>query len=144
MKRSSQPAGTCFAWIWRIFLGGGPVRAGWGQRGLVEGLPLTEGEVQGTCLSDVSHVGKGVLQFSEFGVDPALTPAMATEVRSEERSWIHFGAAFLAFDPVEISPIKRDDIGFFYRRRFHFSSCLRRKGDRAMDMPAVLGITDDG
>ena len=35
-----------------------------GQRGLVEGLPLRKGEVQGTVLSDVSHMCECVLQFS--------------------------------------------------------------------------------
>jgi len=113
MKRSSQPAGTCFAWIWRIFLGGGPVRAGWGQRGLVEGLPLAEGEVQGTVLSDVAHMGEGVLQFSQFRIDPALTGEMSAKMRSKERARIHFSAAFLAFNGAEIHPVERNDIRFF-------------------------------
>jgi hypothetical protein len=96
--------------IRRIFLGGGPVRAGWGQRGLVEGLPLTEGEVQGTVLSDVAHMREGILQFSQFGIDPALTGAMAAQMRSKQRSRIHFGAAFLAFSGAELYLIEGNDI----------------------------------
>ena len=42
-------------------LGGGPARAGWGQRGLVEGLPPYERGRSGTVLGDISHVCEGML-----------------------------------------------------------------------------------
>lgn len=75
------------------------------RRGLVEESFPDKGEVQGTVLSDVAHMREGVLQFSKFSVDPALTATVAREVRFEKRLRIHLRAAFTTFHRAKFLPV---------------------------------------
>jgi hypothetical protein len=59
----------------------------------------------GERLGDVSHVRKGILELSQFGIEPTSAATVAREVRFEQRCRIHFGAALFAFDRAQVALI---------------------------------------
>ena len=70
-----------------------------------------------------------------------LAPAVAGEVRLEQRRWIHFSAAFGASDRSETHTIDRNDFWIVAQTRFHGVPPLGRRGrkEQRTCQPGLLG-----
>jgi hypothetical protein len=61
------------------------------------------GKFAETKSSEVAHVGKGMLQLSQFTIDPALSAAMLGEMGLKKRYRKHLGTAFFTHRAAQVS-----------------------------------------